>query len=313
MTGDTCNLLDFQDAARRREFPLRNRLRRDPELPAESNGTVRQFDGVLEGLLAHEAEHKHNLHFGASHTFIAELKAPLTVQRMDTVFGTELRKARKAAGLTLQQVADRLRVSYPAVQQWETGKTFPSTENLLRLRSLLGEGVWPDPWTDPPGMQLDPPSKSEVISEGRVSLPYPTNVRDVEELGLTMGGDGEDDSVFEFNGQVIDRVMRPQGLLNRKNVFALRVANSSMSPRFEEGDRIYVERMDAPAIGDYVVIELKPAEDGRPGKSFIKRLVKREAGILTVEQFNPAGYLEFGRREVLRMFRVFTQRELLGE
>lgn len=176
---------------------------------------------------------------------------------------------------------------------------------------LTGEGKGPD------GQQVVAPQPSdpepEVIFEGRTNLPYPTNIRDVEELGLTMGGDGEDDSVFEFNGQVIDRVMRPQGLLNRKNVFALRVANSSMSPRFEEGDRIYVERMDAPAIGDYVVIELKPSEEGRPGKSFIKRLVKREAGIMTAEQFNPAGYLEFGRREVLRMFRVFTQRELLGD
>lgn len=176
---------------------------------------------------------------------------------------------------------------------------------------MYGDGEPPETDSAPQPKPYEP--EPNAIFEGRTSLPYPTNIRDVEELGLTMGGDGEDDSVFEFNGQVIDRVMRPQGLLNRKNVFALRVANSSMSPRFEEGDRIYVERMDAPAIGDYVVIELKPPEDGRPGKSFIKRLVKREAGILTVEQFNPAGYLEFGRREVLRMFRVFTQRELLGE
>lgn len=175
---------------------------------------------------------------------------------------------------------------------------------------LTGEGKGPEGDENAPSAHDPEPN---AIFEGATSLPYPTNIRDIEELGLTMGGDGEDDSVFEFNGQVIDRVMRPQGLLNRKNVFALRVSNSSMSPRFEEGDRIYVERMDTPAIGDYVVVELKPAEDGRPGKSFIKRLVKRDAGILTVEQFNPAGYLEFGRREVLRMFRVFTQRELLGD
>lgn len=179
---------------------------------------------------------------------------------------------------------------------------------------LLGDGAEPaadsiPPKAAPAPYQVEP----NAVFEGPATLPHPTNIRDIEELGVAMGGDGEDDAIFEFNGQVIDRVMRPQGLLNRKNVFALRVANSSMSPRFEEGDRIYVEKTDAAAIGDYVVVELKPAEEGRPGKSFIKRLIKREAGVLTVEQFNPPGLLEFGRREVLRMFRVFTQRELLGE
>lgn len=175
---------------------------------------------------------------------------------------------------------------------------------------LYGDG-------DPPQTASEPPErytpKPNAVFEGPAKLPYPTNLRDIEELGVTMGGDGDDDSIFEFNGQVIDRVMRPQGLMNRKNVFALRVASSSMSPRFEEGDRIYVERMDTPAIGDYVVIELKPETDEAPGKSFIKRLVSRKGAILKVEQFNPHGYLEFGRHEILRMFRVFTQRELLGE
>lgn len=231
-----------------------------------------------------------------------------------------LQLAREKRGFaTAKEAADYFGWKYDTYIQHERGQRGLSRAASkyapnLRVSAgwlLTGEGKGPD------GQQVvapqPPASEPEVIFEGRTNLPYPTNIRDVEELGLTMGGDGEDDSVFEFNGQVIDRVMRPQGLLNRKNVFALRVANSSMSPRFEEGDRIYVERMDAPAIGDYVVIELKPNEEGRPGRSFIKRLVKREAGILTAEQFNPAGYLEFGRREVLRMFRVFTQRELLGD
>lgn len=175
---------------------------------------------------------------------------------------------------------------------------------------LYGDGPDPVAGTAHPAPYEPQPN---AIFEGPAKLPYPTGLRDIEELGVTMGGDGADDSIFEFNGQVIDRVMRPQGLMNRKNVFALRVASTSMSPRFEEGDRIYVERMDTPAIGDYVVIELKPETEDAPGKSFIKRLVSRKGSILKVEQFNPHGYLEFGRHEILRIFRVFPQRELLGE
>lgn len=175
---------------------------------------------------------------------------------------------------------------------------------------LTGEGKGPDATQAPPP-EL-PQLKSEIDFEGPANLPYPTNIRDVEELGVTVGGDGDDDAVFELNGQVIDRVVRPPGLLNRKNVFALRVANSSMSHRFEEGERIYVEQTSALAIGDYVVVELKPTEDGRPGKSFLKRLISRDSGMLVTEQFNPRGILEFSRREILRTFRVIPLAELMG-
>jgi phage repressor protein C with HTH and peptisase S24 domain len=177
---------------------------------------------------------------------------------------------------------------------------------------LTGEGKGPDGGVDFVIAKTPVDQGSDVISEGPATIPYPTHLRDVEELGVTVGGDGEDDAIFELNGQIIDRVMRPPGLLNRKNVFALRVANSSMSHRFEEGERIYVEKTDTPAIGDYVVVELKSTEEGRPGKSYLKRLIGREGSVLVTEQFNPRGVLEFSRREIYRIFRVIPLAELMG-
>lgn len=250
-------------------------------------------------------------------TSISVHNAPMTDDRPDEAI--RLQTAREKRGFaSAKDAATFFGWKYDTYIQHERGERgisraaerYADAYRVSRAWLLTGEGKGPDGTVIAPPL---PEPEPNAVFEGPVTLPHPTNIRDIEELGVAMGGDGEDDAIFEFNGQVIDRVMRPQGLLNRKNVFALRVANSSMSPRFEEGDRIYVERTDAAAIGDYVVVELKPTEEGRPGKSFIKRLIKREAGVLTVEQFNPPGLLEFGRREVLRMFRVFTQRELLGE
>jgi phage repressor protein C with HTH and peptisase S24 domain len=85
-----------------------------------------------------------------------------------------------------------------------------------------------------------------------------------------------------------------------------------MAPKYEDGERVYVEKRK-PAIRDYVVIELKPAEDGRPGKSFIKRLVSMNSGRVTVEQFNPAGRLEFDANAIKQILRVIPERELRGE
>lgn len=52
--------------------------------------------------------------------------------------GGFIAKLRRQAGLTQQQVADRLRVSFQAVSKWEKGVSAPSLELLLPLSRLLG-------------------------------------------------------------------------------------------------------------------------------------------------------------------------------
>lgn len=46
--------------------------------------------------------------------------------------------ARKKAGLTQMQVANKLGITDSAVNQWERGKTFPKTEQLPKLARLYG-------------------------------------------------------------------------------------------------------------------------------------------------------------------------------
>ena len=157
------------------------------------------------------------------------------------------------------------------------------------------------------------PEPNATIGPGDVYLPAKMSLpHDIPELGVTVGGRGDDDSVFELNGATVDYHPRPPGLTRRPNVFVLRVSNSSMSPKFEDGDIEYIELRN-PSVGEYVVVELKPeAEDGA-GRSYIKKLVKADARKIVVEQFNPPGFMEFGRQEILRLFRVITdKRELIG-
>lgn len=45
---------------------------------------------------------------------------------------------RRAIGLTQQQIAEKLNVSFQAVSKWENGTTFPNTELLTALSDLLG-------------------------------------------------------------------------------------------------------------------------------------------------------------------------------
>ncbi len=51
--------------------------------------------------------------------------------------GEKIKTARKNAGLTQEQLADKLMVSRPAVTKWETDKGIPDIENLKALSKLL--------------------------------------------------------------------------------------------------------------------------------------------------------------------------------
>lgn len=56
-------------------------------------------------------------------------------------FSKNLRRARKAAGLTQQQLADRLHVTRQSVSSWELGRTEPDLQTLSRLAGVFGTGA----------------------------------------------------------------------------------------------------------------------------------------------------------------------------
>ncbi len=55
--------------------------------------------------------------------------------------GAQLRAARQRAGLSQQQLADRVGVRKLAILRIENGKTRPSVDLALRLAQVLGESV----------------------------------------------------------------------------------------------------------------------------------------------------------------------------
>lgn len=50
---------------------------------------------------------------------------------------TALKAARQQANLSQQAVADELHISRQSISKWETGKTLPDIENLIRLSTLF--------------------------------------------------------------------------------------------------------------------------------------------------------------------------------
>lgn len=55
--------------------------------------------------------------------------------------GEKLRQARKAAGLTQEQLSEKLMVSRQAITKWESDKGMPDVSNLKALAALLNVSV----------------------------------------------------------------------------------------------------------------------------------------------------------------------------
>lgn len=55
--------------------------------------------------------------------------------------GEKIKSARKGAGLTQEQLAEKLNVSRQAITKWESDKGLPDVENLKRIAKLLNVSV----------------------------------------------------------------------------------------------------------------------------------------------------------------------------
>lgn len=106
---------------------------------------------------------------------------------------------------------------------------------------------------------------------------------------------------------------RHTGYAERTNLYALYVAGTSMEPRWESGDPIYVDPKRPPAIGDDVVVYLmRPSGSERELEAvLLKRLVRRSASFVELEQYNPAMTFRVEMRRVKSIHRVIPRRELL--
>jgi transcriptional regulator with XRE-family HTH domain len=72
---------------------------------------------------------------------LAGSQATIQRDKKMSVFGTNLRTARKVLGLSQQQLADRAGVRRPTVSEVESGRVSPSAELMEKLAAGIGSTV----------------------------------------------------------------------------------------------------------------------------------------------------------------------------
>ena len=219
--------------------------------------------------------------------------------------GEAIRAARERLGWSQSKLAGEASrlggasIPQQAVTRIEAGGESKHKLAILRALDLL----------DRPSRQTEAAVSSDVETVGEAP-PFRRlgGPRDVPELGIAVGGEDGD---FTLNGTTLDYLPRPAALATR-DVFAVRVKNDSMSPRFDEGHLLYVDRHREPRPGEDGIIELWPEEDGAAGRAFVKQIVSKSAVRVVARQFNPVRELTFERDRVKAIYRIVPNNELFG-
>jgi len=185
----------------------------------------------------------------------------------------------------------------------------PRGDSLLKLARALDVTVeWLMEGTPPPQSAFASadltPQPASFLPEAATKMP-----RNIPILGTAAGSLV---GAFQVDCSTpIDYVRRPPGLEGARDIYALYVVGNSMSPRFEEGELIYVSERRPARIGDYVVVQTKDALDGSIS-AYCKRLRKRTTDFILVEQYNPATSFTLPTSEIKAIHRVLTMNELFG-
>ncbi|GEM_PF-2462608 len=148
--------------------------------------------------------------------------------------------------------------------------------------------------------------------------------QDVPILGTALGADRIDDDIaieqtYLFTDEIVGYAKRPVILDGRADVYGIYVQGSSMWPAYEDGTIAFAETKRPPRIGDSVIIYLRrngeehEGDDGESARTvLVKRLIKRSASFVELEQYNPRLTFQVSTKEVLKMHRVLTMNDLLS-
>jgi phage repressor protein C with HTH and peptisase S24 domain len=127
------------------------------------------------------------------------------------------------------------------------------------------------------------------------AMPIEPGDRDLPVFGAVQGG--FDGAEIDYENPV-EYIERPASLRNVKNACACYVVDSSMEPRYFQGELVHVHPGVPVKAGDFVVVEL------HDHKGIVKRLLRRNDHFIELQQFNPAETLKLPRENVVGIYRI---------
>ena len=107
-----------------------------------------------------------------------------------------------------------------------------------------------------------------------------------------------------WNGDIIDTIPRPMNLVGAPKAYAVYIVGDSMEPRYYSGELAHIHPGKPVTIGAFVLVQIRPDHDDDTPKAVVKRLIKRSATKITLEQYNPPKKFEIKSDDIVSIHRV---------
>ena len=198
-------------------------------------------------------------------------------------------------GLSMKEASERIGRNHAYLQQYlERGVPASLPEDVREKLAALLQFA-------PDALRSGAPVADISFRTPLLSIP-PTNPADkVPVMGIAEGGD---EGWSLWNGDIVDYLQRPPSLAGAPLGYATYVFGTSMEPRYHPGEVIYVHPGKPVTIGSYVLVQVKAKHDGEPPGALVKRLSRRTAQKIVLEQFNPPRTFEIPLRDVVSIHRI---------
>jgi phage repressor protein C with HTH and peptisase S24 domain len=160
--------------------------------------------------------------------------------------------------------------------------------------------------------------EAQLESSGRRTRPAgTTRARDLpsfpgDRIPVLGAGQGGSEGWFPWNGEIVDYISRPPHLAGATQAYAVYVVGSSMEPRYYAGELVYIHPGKPVTTGSFVLVQIRPEAEGEAPRAFMKRLVRRTANKVTLEQFNPPKDFDIKTSDILSMHRIVGSAESGG-
>ena len=196
-----------------------------------------------------------------------------------------IKNSRITAKMTQEELAKAVGKTRNAVTQWESGAAHPRPNTLEDIAGALNVSL---EW-----LLLGNKNAGEYDSRQISGRPA---IKLIPVYGQAVAGiNGE----FAFDGKKLFEVPCPPQLLNVENAYGVEVAGDTMSPRYEDGEIVYVDTVRRIKKGDYVVAQIMMKEEDSFPTAFIKRFIRHNEKELVLTQLNPAKELVFPHQRVV--------------
>jgi phage repressor protein C with HTH and peptisase S24 domain len=241
-----------------------------------------------------------------------DIENPITLIAMQT-YGQRVRVAREHAGLSQAQLGKAIGgLKQPSVLAIEKRDT--KSKYTLEIAKITGvRAEWLETGEGKMLPEKLPITKNQTDEQQKPLITRDINIYQMlQDIPILGGGACGEDGLFELNGEILGFARRPPSLVGIKDVYAIYVYGESMIPWREPRDLVYVHPHQPIHVKDYVVVQLHPERGTQTSKVYIKRLVRRTADSLRLQQYNPAEEITLPMKRVKALHRVMDWSELLG-